>query len=76
MTQDEKWMLRYNEVKTFIEKNQRNPSKYYPEERNMHTFVKHSKKQLNASLLKPERVEAFNKLLALMVENKHVNQWA
>lgn len=28
MTQDEKWMAKYNEVKTFIEANKRNPSKY------------------------------------------------
>ena len=26
MTQDEKWIARYNEVKNFIETNKRNPS--------------------------------------------------
>lgn len=30
---------------------------------------------MNAGELKPERVELFNKLLALTEENKHVNQW-
>lgn len=33
MTQDEKWLSRYNEIKAFIEKNHRNPSKYYPSAR-------------------------------------------
>jgi hypothetical protein len=30
---------------------------------------------MNAGDLKPERVELFEKLLALAEENKHVNQW-
>ncbi len=75
MTQDERWSIRYNEVKSFVEKNRPNPSKYVGEERNMHTFVKHTKKQLNQGLLKPERVELFKKLLSLADENKHVNQY-
>ena len=29
MTQDERWLVRYNEVQTFIEKNHKNPSKWY-----------------------------------------------
>lgn len=38
MTQDERWNIRYDEVKTFIETNKRNPSKYVAEERNMVNF--------------------------------------
>lgn len=75
MTQDERWNIRYNEVKTFIETNHRNPSKYNLEERNMYNFIKHSKKQMNQELLKKDRVEEFKKLLSLMEENKHVNQY-
>lgn len=33
MTQEERWMVRYNEVKNFIETNHRNPSKHDEEER-------------------------------------------
>ena len=33
MTQDDKWQARYAEVKAFIEKNHRNPSKHDEEER-------------------------------------------
>ena len=33
MTQDEAWMMKYQEVVAFIESNKRNPSKYDDEER-------------------------------------------
>lgn len=75
MTQDERWSIRYNEVKTFIEENHRNPSKYDMEERNMYNYIKHTRKQMNQGLLKEDRIEPFKKLLELMEENKHVNQW-
>lgn len=75
MTQDERWLVRYNEVKSFILENKRNPSKYVDEERNMVNYLKHTRKQLNAGLLNPERVEEFKKLQELMEENKHVNQY-
>ena len=61
MAQDERRNIRYNEVVDIIQTNHCNPSKHYDEERNMHTFIKHTKKQLNAGLLKSERVEAFKK---------------
>lgn len=35
MTQDERWMQKYNEVKTFIETNHQNPSKHRIEEHDM-----------------------------------------
>ena len=75
MTQDERWTIRYNEVMEFISTNHRNPSKYNLEERNMYNYIKHTRKQLNQGLLKPERVEEFKKLQELMEENKHVNQY-
>lgn len=31
MTQDERWQVRYNEVKNFIEREHWNPFKYYDE---------------------------------------------
>ena len=33
------------------------------------------RKRMNAGELKPERVDLFEKLLALADENKHVNQY-
>lgn len=35
MTQDERWQKQYEEVRSFIETNKRNPSKYVAEDRDM-----------------------------------------
>ena len=75
MTQDEKWQARYNEVVEFIEENHRNPSRHRIEEHDMLNWVKANRKALNAGKLKEERVGKFKELLALMEENKHVNQY-
>ena len=75
MTQDERWMVRYEEVMAFIESNHRNPSKHRLEEHDMLNWVKANRKALNAGRLRPERVGKFRELLALMEENKHVNQY-
>ena len=48
MTQDERWMTKYNEVVTFIETNHRNPSKYRIEEHDMLNWLKATRKRLNA----------------------------
>ena len=75
MTQDERWLTRYNEIKAFIEKNHRNPSKYAPEEKLMVHFLKRGRKLINAGELKEPRLSLFKELLALAEENKHVNQY-
>ena len=75
MTQDERWMLKYNEVVDFIESNHRNPSRHRIEEHDMLNWVKANRKALNAGKLKEDRVEAFMKLLEMMGECKRVNQW-
>ena len=75
MDQETRWLTRYNEVKSFIETNHRNPSKHRIEEHDMLNWVKANRKALNAGKLKPDRVEAFKRLLALKEENKRVNQY-
>ena len=75
MTQDERWVIHYNEVKIFIEQNHRNPSKYAPEEKLMVHFLKRGRKLINAGELKEERVERFRELLALCEQYKRVNQY-
>ena len=75
MTQDERWNIRYNEVKSVIETNHRNPSKHRIEEHDMLNWVKANRKAMNAGKMKPERIDAFEKLLALMEECKRVNQY-
>ena len=75
MTQDERWHLRFDDVKKFIEENHRNPSKHRIEEHDMLNWVKQQRKLMNAGKLKPERVERFKELICLWEENKHVNQY-
>jgi hypothetical protein len=75
MTQDEKWQAKYNEVVEFINTNHRNPSKHRIEEHNMLNWLKANRKLLNAGALKPERVERFKELLALMERYKRINQY-
>ena len=75
MDQETRWLTRYNEVKSFVENNKRNPSKYVAEERNMVNFLKHTRKQLNAGILKAERIEEFRKLQVLMEQYRRKNQW-
>ena len=75
MTQDEKWLVKYNEVKGFIESNHRNPSKHRIEEHDMLNWLKANRKALNAGKLKQERVERFKELLKVMEGCRRVNQW-
>ena len=75
MDQETRWLTRYNEVKTFIEENHRNPSKHRLEEHDMLNWLKANRKAMNKGEMKPERVEMFNLLLALVEENKRKNQW-
>ena len=76
MTQDERWLVRYNEVKCFIEANHRNPSKYDAKERGQYlNWLKHNKKLYSAGELKPERVEKFKELLTLTEVYRRKNQY-
>ena len=75
MTQDERWIAKYNEVVEFIETNHRNPSKYNLEEHDMLNWLKATRKKMNAGELKLERVELFVKLLVLLEQYKRLNQY-
>ena len=75
MTQDEKWIARYNEVVAFIETNKRNPSKHRIEEHDYLNWLKANRKQMNAGKMKAERVEKFRKLLELTEQYRRKNQY-
>ena len=75
MDQETRWLTRYNEVKTFIENNKRNPSKHRLEEHDMLNWLKANRKKMNAGSLKAERVEPFQQLLGLIEKYKRVNQY-
>ncbi len=75
MTQDERWLTRYQEVKTFIETNKRNPSKHRIEEHDMMNWLKANRKKMNAGELKEPRLGMFKELQLLVEENKRKNQY-
>lgn len=75
MTQEERWLTKYNEVMEFLEENHRNPSKHRIEEHDMLNWVKANRKTLNAGKMKTERVEKFRKLLEMTEQYRRKNQW-
>ena len=75
MTQEERWLARYNKVVMFIETNHRNPSKHRIEEHDHLNWCKANRKVLNAGKMKAERVEKFRKLLELTEQYRRKNQW-
>ena len=75
MDQETRWMTKYNEVKSFIDANKRNPSKYRIEEHDYLNWLKANRKAMNAGKMKPERVEKFRKLLEMMEQYRRKNQY-
>lgn len=75
MTQDERWMIKYNEMIDFIETNKRNPSKQRIEEHDMLNWLKANRKKMNAGELKELRLGMFKELLELSEQYKRVNQY-
>ena len=75
MKQDERWIVRYNEIMAFMQENHRRPSKYKPEERSVWNWLRHTQKQMNSGELKQERAAMFKNVLALCEEYRRVNQY-
>ena len=76
MTQEESWQAKYDEVKSFIEKNRRNPSKYDDVERGLYcNWLRHNRKLYNAGEMKEERKARFEELLNLSEQYRRKNQY-
>ena len=75
MTQEERWLAKYNEVMEFMETNHRNPSRHRIEEHDMLNWLKANRKKMNAGELKEERLIKFKELLALSEQYRRVNQY-
>lgn len=75
MTQDERWLVRNNEVMHFLEENHRNPSRHRIEEHDMLNWLKANRKVLNAGKMKLKRVEKFKNLLEMTELYKRKNQY-
>ena len=75
MTQEERWLKRYEEVVDFIEANKRNPSKHRIEEHDMLNWLKANRKVMNKGEMKGERVERFRELMEMMERYRRKNQY-
>ena len=75
MTQDERWLVRYEEVMGFVELKHQNPSKHRIEEHDMLNWLKANGKVLNAGKMMEERVEAFKRQMEMMEEYRRKNQY-
>ena len=75
MTQEERWIAKYNEVVKFIETNHRNPSRHRIEEHDMLNWCKANRKTMNSGKMKAERVEKFRKLLEMTEQYRRKNQY-
>ena len=75
MTQDERWLTKYNGVMGFLEENHRNPSKHRIEEHDMLNWLKANRKVMNAGKMKAERAEKFRKLLEMTEQYRRKNQY-
>jgi len=75
MTQEERWLKRYEEVVGFIQTNKRNPSRHRIEEHDHLNWLKANRKVMNVGKMKPERVEKFRKLLEMTEQYRRKNQW-
>ena len=75
MTQDERWIVKYEEVVEFIQNNHRNPSRHRIEEHDMLNWLKANRKKMNAGELKEERLVKFKELLGLAEQYKRKNQY-
>lgn len=75
MAQEEKGQVKYDEVKAFIEKNKRNPSKHRIEEHDMLNWLKANRKRMNAGALAEPRLVMFKELLGLSEQYRRKNQY-
>jgi hypothetical protein len=75
MTQEERWLKRYEEVVGFIQTNKRNPSRHRIEEHDHLNWLKANRKVMNVGKMKPERVEKFRKLLEMTEQYRRKNQY-
>ena len=76
MTQDERWITKYNMVVEFIQTNHRNPSRHRIEDHDKLNWLKANCKLMNADAMKEPRLSKFKVLLALVEEHKRKNQYA
>lgn len=74
MTNDERWEAHWTEIMQFMDQNDRNPSKYKPEERRMINWLKANRKVRNAGKLEPNREAKLKVITDRMAQLHRRNQ--
>ena len=75
MTQDERWLAKYEEIMAFMAENHRRPSKYNMAERNNWNWIRHQQKVMGRGEMKVERIELFERFIVVCEEYKRTNQY-
>lgn len=75
MTQNEVWDAHLQEIKEFVEKNKRRPSKYRKEELRMVYWIKYCKKLINQDRMNEARKEKFLRLMEYVNKFQRKNQY-
>lgn len=75
MTQDDKWMMQYNQMMEFMKTHHRRPSKHRIEEHDMLNWFKYTKKQVAKGSLTATRTELFAHLLEVADGCRRKNQY-
>lgn len=70
---NEQWERMYAMITDYVVTNKRRPSKHRTEDKKMHNWLKYNKKVLNAGKMKEERVDKFDRLLALIKKYRRLN---
>ncbi len=73
--QEDRWEEHFEEIRTYIQKYHRQPSKHRVSEHKMLNWMKYNRKLLNAGELSAERKMKFRELMELASQFHHVNQY-
>ena len=75
MTQDERWNMMWTSMMDFFKENKRRPSKYKPEERDLHNWVKYNCKRMRSGKLPASRLQRLEDMLNECERLKRINQY-
>ena len=75
MTHDERWEQHFQQIVRFMDERGRRPSKHFPEERDMHNWIKYNKRRMAQGKLDDRRASLLQALLDTASGLRRVNQY-
>lgn len=76
MTQNEKWLLQYEQMMAFMNDYHRRPSKHRVEEHLLLNWFRHNEKLLKHGKMSAQRKEKFEALMEVAIKFRRINQYA